>query len=147
MRIKGSRRSRLALTGLVPAAMAALCLVAAPSMGAIKSGTYQGTSNQVDSVGDPKPLMLSVNKKKTKVSIVFFEFTGPTCPPTIQYAGETTRLKPSGKFQWIDEFGYGFIKGKFNGNKATGTMLYAGPPPTSCNTGPDVTWEASRTGN
>ena len=147
MGILGAGRSRRTLIGLSAAAIATLCVAAAPGFGAVKSGTYQGTSTQVDSVGDPKPLMLSVNNKKTKVTIVFFEFTGPTCPPTIQYAGETTRLKPSGKFQWIDESGWGFVKGKFDGNKASGTILFAGPPPTSCNTGPDVTWEARRTGN
>ena len=138
MSLNRNGRSRIAL-GAVGACAVLVALVAASAFG-FKHGTYQGTTSQMDGGGDPQPLMLDVNRKKTKVNIVFFEFSGPGCAPGTQVAGEKTAVRASGKFKWEDEF-YGFIKGQFQHNEAEGTAELGGGP---CDSGP-ITWTAERT--
>lgn len=132
------RRNLIAM-GAAAACAVLLGLLAATAL-AFKSGTYQGTTSQMDGGGDPQPLMLDVNRKKNKVNIVFFEFSGPGCAPGTQVAGERTAVRASGKFKWSDDF-YGFIKGQFQHNEAEGTAELGGGP---CDSGP-ITWTAERT--
>jgi hypothetical protein len=111
---------------------------------AFKSGTYTGNSDQPDNNG----LMLEVPKSKKKVNIIFFEWSASLISPCgggpggTQFAGEKTRLKPSGKFNWVDEFGYGYVRGKFEGKEASGTARYTFEP-LGCDSGV-VEWTAEK---
>jgi hypothetical protein len=114
-------RRRTMLLGAALASVAVL-VMAAPALAGFKPGTYSGTTSQAENV------QLLVNKKKTKVTVVFFEFNAPPCGGAggTQYAGLTTKIKPSGRFNAPspgDGF-YGYVKGKFDGKKASGTALY-----------------------
>ena len=40
--------------------------------GGFTYGTFSGTTSQDDAAGDPHNLLLNVNRKKTKVTVVFF---------------------------------------------------------------------------
>lgn len=129
----------------VVSAIVAVGLVFVPTgLGGFKSGTYTGNSEQPDNNG----LMLDVKKNKKKVNIVFFEFSDDLIAPCgggpggTQFAGHTTKLKRSGKFKWVDEFGYGYVKGKFKGRKATGTARYTFEP-NGCDSGV-VEWTARK---
>ena len=87
-----------------------------------------------------------MNKKKTKVNVVFFEFNAPPCGGTggLQYAGLEGKIKKSGKFNVPspgDGF-YGYVKGKFKGKSAEGTALYHFDK-FGCDSG-EVTWTAER---
>jgi hypothetical protein len=120
-----------------------LSLVVAVPVLAFKSGTYSGTTSQTDTGGTPEALQLKVNKKKTKVNIVFFELEAPPCDGShLSYAGERTAVRASGKFKWESEFGYGFVKGQFQHNEAEGTARWQGG---ACDSGL-ITWTADRTG-
>jgi hypothetical protein len=110
---------------------------------AFKSGTYSGTTSQVDAVGDPKPLQLKVNKKKNKVTIGFFELEAPPCGPNLQFSGGKTAVRASGKFKW-EHPSYGYVKGQVHHNEAEGTARYKFDP-RGCDTGV-VTWTAERSG-
>ena len=118
-------RKRLGVAIAVGSMVAALAL-ATTGLGAFKSGTYTGNSEQPDNNG----LMLKVSKNKKKVNIIFFEWSADLLTPCgggpggTQFAGHRTRLKKSGKFNWVDEFGYGYVRGKFKGRKASGTARY-----------------------
>jgi hypothetical protein len=108
---------------MVIGAMAAGLVLATPGFAGFKPGTYTGTSSQAG-----QNLQLQVNKKRTKVNVVFFEFDAPPCGGVggLQYAGLQAKIKPSGKFNAPspgDGF-YGYVKGKFNGRKASGTARY-----------------------
>ena len=113
---------------MVIGVMAAALILATPGLAGFKSGTYTGTTSQDDEGGDPHDLMLQVNKKRTKVSVVFFELEADPCKGMggLQYAGLSAKIKPSGKFNALspaDGF-YGYVKGKFDGSKAAGTARY-----------------------
>ena len=93
-----------------------------------KSGQYVGTTSQDDEVGQPKNVGLEVPKNRKKVNIVYFEFVAPPCGAGgafggLQMAGKTTKLV-NGKFNFVDEFGYGYVKGKFEAGRAHGTARY-----------------------
>jgi len=120
-------------------------IVAAPGL-AFKSGTYSGTTSQDDEGGDPHNLQLKVNRKKTRVTVVFFELEADPCKGTggLQYAGLKAKIKDSGKFKALspgDGF-YGYVKGKFQGRQAEGTALYE-VEASGCDSG-EVTWEAEK---
>jgi hypothetical protein len=124
MRFFGSGRSRSVLLVAVAVAVLVLCVGVSPSF-AFKSGAYSGTSAQQDQVGDPEHLALKVNKAKTKVQVIFFELYCPGLPG-LQYAGLSAHLSPTGTFKALspgDGF-YGYVKGKFSGRRATGTVTY-----------------------
>jgi hypothetical protein len=96
---------------LVAVPLLVLAIAIAPASAGFKSGTYSGKTSQ------DANLSLSVNKSKTKVNVVFFEFIAPPCggPGGPQYAGLEGKLKKSGKFNVPspgDGF-YGYVKGKF----------------------------------
>ena len=128
----------------VLAIAAVVALIPAVALAGFKSGTYTGNSEQPDDNG----LMLKVPKSKKKVNIVFFEWSAAQIAPCgggpggTQFAGKTTRLKPSGKCNWVDEFGYGYVEGKFEGKKASGTARYTFKP-NGCDSGV-VSWEAEK---
>jgi hypothetical protein len=128
----------------VLALAAVVVLVPGVALAGFKSGSYTGNSEQPDNNG----LLLTVPKNKQKVNIVFFEWSDSLIAPCgggpggTQFAGHKTRLKPSGKFNWVDEFGYGFVKGKFEGRKASGTARYTFEM-NGCDSGV-VEWEAER---
>ena len=113
---------------MVIGVLAAGLVLAAPGVAGFKSGTYTGSSEQPDNNG----VMLTVNKKRTKVNLVFFEWSATQIAPCgggpggTQWAGLTARIKPTGKFKVLspaDGF-YGYVKGKFNGRRAEGTAYY-----------------------
>jgi hypothetical protein len=139
----GTRTRRRNATSILALAVVLSLVVAVPVL-AFKSGTYSGTTSQEDTAGDPKPLQLKVNRQKSKVTIVFFELEAPPCGGTggLQYAGGKTAIRASGKFKWVNE-PYGYVKGQFQHNEASGTALYefAG---AGCNSG-EITWTAERT--
>jgi hypothetical protein len=117
-----------------------LLAIPALALGGFSRGAYTGATSQGEG------LSLSVNKKKTKVTVVFFEFDAPPCggPGGLQYAGLTDKIKPSGKFNVPspgDGF-YGYVKGKFDGRKAAGTALYHFDS-AGCDSGV-VDWEAEK---
>ncbi|MDX6587847.1 MAG: hypothetical protein QOI31_2320 [Solirubrobacterales bacterium] len=115
-------RPRRKGAALVIAALVVLAVAISPAIAGFKSGTYSGKTSQ------DANLQLSVNKSKTKVNVVFFEFIAPPCggPGGTQYAGLEGKIKDSGKFNVPspgDGF-YGYVKGKFKGKSAEGTALY-----------------------
>ena len=118
---QGSARRR----GVALAAGTVLALLAiaiTPALAGFKSGIYAGKTSQ------DANFQLSVNKKKTKVNLIFFEFIAPPCggPGGTQYAGLESKIKESGKFNIPspgDGF-FGYVKGKFKGGKVQGTALY-----------------------
>ena len=137
------RRRRLPRLGraVLVATIAAGLLVATPGVAGFKSGTYSGTTSQPG-----QHLQLKVNKRKTRVTVVFFELDAPPCGGKggLQYAGLTTKIKKSGKFNAPspgDGF-YGFVKGKFKGKRASGTAKYK-VKASGCDAG-DVTWTAEK---
>jgi len=111
-----------------------------------KSGQYVGTTSQDDEVGQAKNVGLEVPKNRKKVNIVYFEFVAPPCGAGgafggLQMAGETTKLV-NGKFKFVDEFGYGYVKGKFEAGRAHGTARYTFEP-RGCDSGV-VEWTAKK---
>jgi hypothetical protein len=127
---------------MVIGAIAAGLVLATPGLAGFKSGQYVGTTSQVDQVAQPLNVGFQVPKSKKKVNIVYFEFLNIGCvADNTQLAGETVRLKPTGKFKLEDAdvvFSSGYIKGKFEGRKATGTAEF----PDRC---PGVIeWEARK---
>jgi hypothetical protein len=127
-------------------ALVAAMVVAAPAVPSVKAGTYSGTTSQKDEVGDALPLQLQVNKKKKKVSVIFFELSAPPCGGgmgTLQYAGLVTKLKKNGTFK--AKFApYGYVKGKFKGKKAKGTARYeVHQNGVDCDSGV-ISWTAKR---
>ncbi len=126
-------RKRVGLA--VACAVVVVGLVFAPAgLGAFKSGTYTGKTSQDDLGGDPYPLMMEVKKSKKKLQIAFFEYNAPPCGQGEFGVGQIVKIKRTGKFKYVDEFGYGYIKGKFKGRKASGTLRYHAPT-TTCDTG------------
>jgi hypothetical protein len=128
-------------TRLVAATLLVVAIAITPALAGFKSGTYSGTTSQAG-----QNLQLSVNKAKTKVIVVFFEFDAPPCGGMggLQYAGLEAKIKKSGKFKALspgDGF-YGFVKGKFKGSKASGTAKYHWEE-QGCDAG-DVTWTAEK---
>jgi hypothetical protein len=107
---------------LVLVLVGALAL-AAPGLAGFKSGQYVGTTSQDDEAGQPKNVGLQVPKNRETVNIVYFEFVAPPCGPNLQMAGMKTKLV-NGKFKFVDEFGYGYVKGKFEAGRAHGTARY-----------------------
>ena len=110
---------------LVLIVVGALAL-AAPGLAGFKSGQYVGTTSQDDEAGQPKNVGLQVPKNKGKVNIVYFEFVAPPCGQGsggLQFAGKSTKLV-NGRFKFVDEFGYGYVKGKFEAGRAHGTARY-----------------------
>jgi hypothetical protein len=136
---KGSTRIGATLASL---ALAALLVAASPGLAAFKSGTYTGKTSQDDLAGDPYPLMMEVKRSKKKLQIAFFEYNAPPCGQGEFGVGGTARIKRSGKFKYVDEFGYGYIKGKFKGRRASGTLRYHAPA-TTCDTGV-LDWTAKK---
>jgi hypothetical protein len=139
------KRTRVWLGALL-VGLALAGLIAAPGTAGFKSGTYTGKTSQDDEGGSPHDLMLKVNRKKTKVTVVFFELEADPCKGTggLQYAGLTAKIRRSGKFKALspgDGF-YGYVKGKFDGRKATGTARYTFES-TGCESGV-VTWRARK---
>ena len=137
MKLYAGRRRRIATS--IGAVVLALALVPVLAQG-FKSGTYSGDTSQGQS------LQLKVNKAKTKVTVVFFEFVAPPCGGMggLQYAGLTGKLRNSGKFRVLSPADgyYGYVKGKFEHHSADGTALYHYDP-SGCNSG-EVTWTAER---
>ena len=130
----------------VVVALAAGLMAATPGLAGFKSGTYTGTTSQNDEGGFPHDLMLKVNRAKTKVNVVFFEFEADPCKGIggLQYAGLTARIKRSGRFEALspaDGF-YGYVKGQFQGGNASGTALYHYDA-SGCNSGV-VNWTAAK---
>lgn len=121
------RIRRLGAVALALAITGALGL-ATPGVAGFKSGQYVGTTSQDDEAGQPKNVGLQVPKNKGKVNIVYFEFVAPPCGTGgsgggLQFAGKSTKLV-NGKFKFVDEFGYGYVKGKFEAGRAHGTARY-----------------------
>ena len=140
---KRSVRIGMALASLM---LAASLVIVAPGTAGFKSGNYSGTTSQDDEGGDPHNLALTVNRKKTRVSVIFFELEADPCKGTggLQYAGLKAKIKRSGKFKALspgDGF-YGYVKGKFKGRRASGTALY-NPEGTGCDSGV-VEWKAKK---
>jgi hypothetical protein len=130
--------------GLVFAGLALAALVAAaPGVAGFKSGQYVGTTALVDPVKQPLNVGFQVPKSKRKVNIVYFEFLNVDCKKVTQVAGETVKLKRSGRFKLEEAdtpFSSGFIKGKFEGKKATGTAEF----PDRCPLAGVFEWEAKK---
>ena len=121
-------------------------IAAAPATAGFKSGTYSGKTSQDDGAGHPLHLQLKVNKRKTRVTVVFFELSAPPCAGKggLQYAGLHARIKPTGRFKALspgDGF-YGYVKGKFKGRTASGTATYD-VDSSGCHAG-NVTWTARK---
>ena len=125
-------RGGLAL-GVVGLLMLAIAVV--PSLAGFRTGIYPGTTSQATN------LSLQVMKKK-KVNVVFFELLSPPCAG--QYAGLEAKLRKNGKFKALSPADglYGYVKGKVNGNKASGTARYTHPE-LPCDSG-EVTWTAEK---
>jgi hypothetical protein len=129
-------------TAIACGVIAAALTLAAPGLAGFKSGTYSGTTSQLDSGGDPYPLLLEVNRKKTKVrGFVEGDRGESPCDPPIEFHVDT-KVKPSGKFNHVDEFGYGYVKGKFEGKKASGTARFTFEP-NGCDSGV-ITWDGRK---
>ncbi len=137
---QGCRRTRWGVFVLVAAAALAIAVV--PALAGFKSGTYSGTTSQLDSGGDPYPLLLEVNRKKTKVrGFVEGDRGEAPCDAFFEWQVQA-KVKPSGKFNDVDEV-YGYVKGKFDGKKVSGTARFTFEP-LGCDSGV-VTWEGRRT--
>jgi hypothetical protein len=139
----------MSMRSLVPAGAAVLLvmglIVAAPGL-AFKSGTYSGTTSQDDEGGDPHDLQLKVNRKKTRVTVVFFELEADPCKGTggLQYAGLKAKIRDDGTFKAkspADGF-YGYVKGRLHGRVADGKARYHFDA-SGCESG-IVTWEAHK---
>ncbi len=143
----GTRRAWRAIIP-VGVVLVALSLSAAPAHGGFTYGTFSGTTSQDDEAGDPHNLQLNVNRKKTKVTVVFFELEADPCKGTggLQYAGLTAPIRDNGKFKALSPANgfYGYVKGRFHGQMADGTARYHHDP-TGCESGV-VNWTA-RKGN
>ncbi len=144
-------RTRWIKRAIVPIGVlvAALALGVAPGFGGFQSGLYTGTTSQDDEGGDPHDLQLQVNKKRNKVSVVFFEFEADPCKGTggLQYAGLKAPIRDNGKFKALspgDGF-YGYVKGRFHGQIADGTARYHYDP-SGCESGV-VNWTADKGNN
>jgi hypothetical protein len=134
-----ARRARRIGGATVAAAVLALVLTA-PGLAGFKSGNYSGTTSQGKSLG------LKVNSAKTKVTVVYFEFSAPPCGGKggLQYAGLKAKIRSDGTFKAkspADGY-YGYVKGRFHGRYADGRALYHYDP-SGCNSG-DVTWSAEK---
>jgi len=134
----GRARRRRAALAIVPLVVIAIAIT--PALAGYKSGAYVGTTSQGENA------QFSVNKADKTVSVIFFEFNAPPCggPGGTQYAGLTAKIKKSGKFKALspgDGF-YGYVKGKFNGKKGSGTALYHWDE-MGCDSG-EVTWTAKK---
>jgi hypothetical protein len=142
--------ARLAAAALSVAVAGILVLAtAAPAGYDFQSGYYSGTTSQKDEVGDPHSLLMQVVRSKKKVRIGFFEIDAPPCGGggmgDHQFGtGETVTIRRNGSFNYINRFGYGSIKGNFDGRKAKGTLRYHFDQ-LGCDTG-RVTWRARKTG-
>jgi hypothetical protein len=133
-------------TALAALALAAVLVAATPGLAGFKSGKYTGKTSQDDEGGNPHDLALKVNRKKTRVSVIYFELEADPCKGTggLQYAGLKAKIKRSGKFKALspgDGF-YGYVKGKFKGKRASGTAVY-NPEGTGCDSG-IVEWKARK---
>jgi hypothetical protein len=122
------------------AAVLGLGVFTAPGLGGFKSGTYSGATSQ------GLNLQLKVNSAKTKMTVVFFEFSAPPCGGKggLQYAGLKAKIRSDGTFKAkspADGY-YGYVKGRFHGRYADGRALYHYDP-SGCNSG-DVTWSAEK---
>jgi hypothetical protein len=115
--------------------------LAAPASAGFKSGSYSGETTQLDSVGDPYPLLLNVNQKKTKVTgFVEGDRGEPPCSAPFEWQVDA-KLKESGRFADKDEV-YGYVKGKFEGKKASGTARFIYEP-NGCDSGV-IDWAAKK---
>lgn len=129
MRSEFGGRSRLAAAALTLAIAGAMAVATAGAAEfKFKSGQYAGTTSQDDEAGQPKNVGLRVPKNRKRVNIVYFEFVAPPCGTGgaaggLQFAGKKTKLV-NGKFKFVDEFGYGYVKGKFEAGRAHGTARY-----------------------
>ena len=132
------RTRRSAGAGLVVCAVIAAGIWAAPSPAGFSSGTYSGDTSQPNN-----SIQLNVNRKKTKMTVVFFEYDAPPCAEG-QYAGLQAKVRDNGKFRALspaDGF-YGFVKGRFHGRIADGTARWHFDA-QGCDTGV-VNWEAEK---
>ncbi len=92
-----------------------------------KTGTYTGTSNQVQR----NALQLDIKKKK--VSVVFFDFYNPACVyPCMQpsWAGISGKIEKKGKKGEFEvpspgDGYYGYVSGTVKRKKAHGSVYYA----------------------
>jgi hypothetical protein len=135
-------RRRLGVV-IVGGVVAAVLAFPVPGVAGFKSGQYVGTTALVDPVKQPLNVGFQVPKSKRKVNIVYFEFLNVDCEKVTQVAGETVRLRRSGKFKLEPAdtpFSSGFIKGKFEGRKATGTAEF----PDRCPLAGVFEWEAKK---
>ncbi|HWL64822.1 MAG TPA: hypothetical protein VNP73_02515 [Actinomycetota bacterium] len=127
----------------VIASLVVVSILATPVIAGFKSGQYVGTTSQLDQVAQPLNVGFDVPKNKNKVNIVYFEFLNVDCNKVTQVAGETVKLKKSGKFKLKDAdlpFSSGYIKGKFKGKKASGTAEF----PDRCPSAGVIDWEAEK---
>ena len=145
MRNGFSSRIRLGSCALAAALVVGL-VAAVPGASGFASGTYRGTTSQDGTDGQPLHLQLKVNKRKTKVTVVFFELSAPPCAGKggLQYAGLTARIRRNGTFTAPspgDGF-YGDVSGSFVRRRASGTASYD-VESAGCHAG-DVTWSARK---
>ena len=134
------RRFGLVIVGGV---MAAVLAFPAPGIAGFKSGQYVGTTSQADQVAQPLNVGFQVPRNKKKVNIVYFEFLNIDCNNVTQIAGETVRLRATGKFRFAPAdpvFSSGYVKGKFDGRKASGTAAF----PDRCPSAGVIEWEARK---
>ncbi len=136
--MRTGKRQRAAAIG---AAGVMLVSLAAPASAGFKSGFYSGETSQLDSAGDPYPVLLNVNKKKTKVTGFVEGDRGESpCHPPIEWHVDA-KLNGRGKFADKDEV-YGYVKGKFEGRRASGTARFIFEP-NGCDSGV-IDWEAKK---
>lgn len=116
-------------------------MTATSGVASVKSGSYVGTTSQVDQGAQPLNVGFQIPKSKSKVKIIYFEFLNIGCGKVTQTAGVRAKLKASGRFNYADAdpvFQDGYIKGRFDGRNASGTAEF----PSRC---PGViTWTAKR---
>lgn len=139
MPFTGRVRRLLAGGGLALGAVALLTLALAtgPGLASSKATTYYpGTTSQGK--------ILSLSKDKKDINVTFFGFDSPPCggPGGTQYAGLKAKLKPNNKFNATAPGGNGYVKGKLNGRKFTGTARHT-LPELGCDSGV-VTWTAKK---
>lgn len=133
-------------TGIIALAVLVPAVWVAPAIGGFAHGSFSGTTSQLDEGNEPHNLGLSVNRAKTKVTVVYFELEADPCKGTggLQYAGLQGKIHDNGKFKALspaDGF-YGYVKGRFHGQMADGTARYHFDD-TGCESGV-VTWQAHK---